>query len=79
MSVDHQKLFNFDLELHSRLFYECGSPDCIWTYQLLTSSSGKLYYISKGEVKMAVDELGQAANSSNRVKIDAWNVLGQER
>ena len=76
LSVCDQKLFNFVLELHSGLFYECRSPDCIWTYQLLTSISGKLYIVRRVKSKMAVDEL---ANSSKCVKIDAWNVLGQER
>ena len=42
LSVCDQKLFNFDLELHSGLFYECGSPDCVLTYQCLASISGKL-------------------------------------
>ena len=55
LTVCDQKLFDFDLELYSGLFYECGSPDCVLTYQCLASISGKL--------KMAGDELGQAANS----------------
>ena len=35
MYVGDLKLFNFDLELHTGLFYECGSPDIVWTYQCL--------------------------------------------
>ena len=42
LSVADKNLFNFDLELHSGLFYECGSPDSVWTYQFLASISGKL-------------------------------------
>ena len=42
LSVCDQTLFNFDLELHSGLFYECGSPHCVFTYQCLASISGKL-------------------------------------
>ena len=37
LSVCDQKLFDFDLEFHSGLFYECGSPDCVWNYQCLAS------------------------------------------
>ena len=37
-----QNILNFDLELHSGLFYECGSPDRVWTSQFLASISGKL-------------------------------------
>ena len=56
-------LFNFDLELHSGLFYECGSPDSVWTYQFLASVSGKLDIARRLNSKMAGDELGQATNS----------------
>ena len=63
LSVSDQKLFNFDLELHSGLFYECGSPDCVLTYQCLASISGKLDIGRRVNSKMAGDELGQAANS----------------
>ena len=45
LSVDDQTLFNFDLELHSGLFYECGSPDIVWTYQCQARISGKLVYL----------------------------------
>ena len=58
-----QKSLNFDLELHSGLFYECSSPDSVWTYQFLASVSGKLDIARRVNSKMAVDELGQAANS----------------
>ena len=61
LSVCDQKLFNFDLELHSGLFYECGSPNSVWTYQCLASISGKLNRLVNS--KMAGDELGRAANS----------------
>ena len=63
LSVGVQTLFNFDLQLHSGLFYECGSPDSVWTYQFLTSISGKLDIARRVNSKMAGDELGQAANS----------------
>ena len=63
LSVDDQKLFNFDLELHSGLFYECGSPDCVLTYQCLASISGELDIGRRVNSKMAGEELGQAANS----------------
>ena len=63
LSVGDQKLFNFDLELHSGLFYECGSPDSVWTYLFLASISGKLDIARRVNSKMAGDELGQAANS----------------
>ena len=63
LSVCDQTLFNFDLELHSGLFYECGSPDCVFTYQCLASISGKLDIGRRVNSKMAGDELGQAANS----------------
>ena len=54
-------LFNFDLELHSGLFYECGSPDSVWTYQYLASILGKLDIARSVNSKMAGDELGHAA------------------
>ena len=57
---------NFDLEFHSGLFYEFGSPDSVWTCRFLTSISGKLDIARRVNSKMAVDELGQAANSSMR-------------
>ena len=63
LCVGDQKLFNFALELHSALFYECGSPDSVWTYQCLPSISGKLDIARRVNSKMAGDELGQAANS----------------
>ena len=63
LSVCDQKLFNFDLELHSGLFYECGSPDCVLTCQCLASISGKLDIGRRVHSKMAGDELGQAANN----------------
>ena len=63
LSVGDQKHFNFDLELHSGLFYECGSPDCVWSYQCLSSISGNLDIARRVNYKMAGDELGQAANS----------------
>ena len=63
MSVDDQKLFNFDLELHSGLFYECSSPDSVWSFQCLASMSGKIDVARRLNYKMAGDELGQAANS----------------
>ena len=63
LSVGVQTLFNFDLELHSGLFYECGSPDCVWTCQCLTSISGKLDIARRVNSKMVGDELGQAAIS----------------
>ena len=63
LSVVDKQLFNFDLELHSGLFYECGSPDCVWNYQFLASISGKLDIARRVNSKMAGDELGQAANS----------------
>ena len=63
LSVGVQTLFNFDLELHSGLFYECGSPHCVWTYQFQASISNKLDIDRRVNSKMAGDELGQAANS----------------
>ena len=51
------------IELHSGLFYEFGSPDSDWTYQFLASNSGKLDQARRVNSKMAGDELGQAANS----------------
>ena len=60
-----KKLFNFDLELHSGLFYECGSPDSLWTYQLLASISGKLDIAVPMNSKMAGDE-------ARCGKMDAW-------
>ena len=63
LSVVDKKLFNFDLELHSGLFYEFGSPDCVWTYQSLASITGKLDIARRVNSKTAADELGQAANS----------------
>ena len=65
------KLFNFDLELHSGLFYERGSPNSVSTYQCLASISGKLDIARRVNSKMAGDELGQAANS-DAYKTDAW-------
>ena len=52
-----QTFFNFDLELHSGLFYEFGSPDSVWTYQVLASILGKLDIALRVNSKMA---LGQA-------------------
>ena len=52
-----------DLEFHSRLFYECGSPDCVWTYQYLASISGKLDIARRVNSKVAGDKLGQGANN----------------
>ena len=63
MHVGDLKLFNFDLELQSGQFCECGSPDSVWTYQSLASISGKLDIARRVNFKMAGDELGQAANS----------------
>ena len=63
LSVGDQNFFNFDLEIHSALFYECGSPDCVWTEQFLTSISGKLDIARRVKSEMAGDELGLAANS----------------
>ena len=63
LSVGDQKRFNFDLELLSALFYECGSPDCVWTYQFLANISGKLDIARRVHSKMAGDEIGQAAIS----------------
>ena len=60
MSVADKKLFNFDLVLHSGLFYECGS---VWTYQFLASMSDKLDITRRVNSKMAGEELGQATNS----------------
>ena len=57
------QFFNFDLELHSGLCYDCGSPNSVWTYQCLASISGKLDIARSVNSKMAGDELGQAANS----------------
>ena len=59
LSVCDQKLFNFDLELHSGLFYECGSPDCVLTYQCLARIPGKLDIGPRVNSKMAGDELGR--------------------
>ena len=59
------QFFNFDLVLHSGLFYECGSPDRVWTYQLLASISGKLDIARPVNSKMAGDE-------ARSVKMDAW-------
>ena len=56
-------LFNFDLELHSGLFDECGSPDSVWNYQCLASISGKLDIARRVNSKMAGNDIGQAANS----------------
>ena len=63
LRVVDKKLFNFDLELHSGLFYVCGSPDSVWTYQFLASISGGLDIARRENSKIAVDELGQAASS----------------
>ena len=63
MSVDDQKLFNFDLEFHSGMFYECGNPDSVRSFQCLTSMSGKIDVARRLNSKMAGDEIGQAANS----------------
>ena len=57
LSIVDKTLFNFDLEFHSGLFYECGSPDCVWTYQCLASIARQM------NSNMAGDELGQAVNS----------------
>ena len=73
-----QKPFNFDLEFHSGLFYECGSPDSVWTYQCLASISGKLDIALPVNSKMAGNELGQAANSSMRENGCLGDVLGQD-
>ena len=58
-----KNFLNFDLELHSGLFYECGSPDSVWTYQCLASISGKLDIGLRVNSKKAGNDLGQAANS----------------
>ena len=63
LCVGDQKLFNFALELHGGLFYECACPDCVCTYQCLASISGKLDITRRVNSKMAGDEHGQAANS----------------
>ena len=78
LSVVDQKLFNFDLEFHSGLFYECGSPDCVLTYQCLASISGKLDIARRVNSKMAGVELGQAANSSMRKNGCLGEVLRQD-
>ena len=57
-----QKSLNYDLELHSGLFYECSSPDSVWTYQCLASISGKLDIARRVNSKMAGNDIGQAAN-----------------
>ena len=54
---------NFDLELHSGLFYYCCSPDCVWTDQCLASISGKLDITQRVNSKMAGDKLGQATGA----------------
>ena len=56
LSVGDLQLFNFDLELHSGLLYECGS-------QCLASISGKQDIARRVKSKMDGDELGEAANS----------------
>ena len=58
LSVVDKTLLNFDLDLHSRLFHECGSPDSVWTYQFLSSISGKLDIARRVNPKMAGDEMG---------------------
>ena len=63
MSVDDQRPKHFDLELHSGLFYECGSPDYVLTCQCLPSISGNLDIARRLNSKMAVVELGRAAIS----------------
>ena len=63
LRVGDLNFFNFDLELHSALFYECGSLDCVWTYQFLTSISGKLDIPCSVNSKIAGNEIGEAANS----------------
>ena len=78
LSVGDQRPKHFDLELHSGLFYECGSPDCVWTYQFLASISGKLDIARRVNSKMAGDELGQAANSSMRKNGCLGDVLRQD-
>ena len=55
--------FNFDLEIYSGLFYECGSSHCYCTYQCLAGISDKLDITQPVNSKMAGDKLGQAANS----------------
>ena len=78
LCVGDQKLFNFDLELHSGLFYVCGSPDSVWTCQCLASISSKLD-IARGLIsKMAGDKFGQAANSSMRKNGCLGDVLRQD-
>ena len=69
---------HFDLELHSGLFYECVSPDSIWTYQFLTSISGKLDIARRVNSKMSGDELGQAAKCSMRKNGRLGDVLRQD-
>ena len=61
--IKNFSIFQFYLELHSGLCYECGSPNSVWTYQCLASISGKLDIARSVNSKMAGDELGQAANS----------------
>ena len=63
LNVGDQTPKHFDLELHSGLFYEYGSPNSVWNYQCLASVSGKLDLVRRVNSKMARDELGQAANS----------------
>ena len=58
-----QKLFSFELEIHSGLVYECVNPDRVWTNQCMASISGKLDIARQVNSNMAADELGQAANS----------------
>ena len=71
LSVGDQTPKHFDLELHSGLFYECGSPDYVCTYQCLASISGKLAIARRVNSKMAGDELWEAAISDEK-KMDAW-------
>ena len=62
MYVGDLKLFNFDLVLEIGLFYECGSPDSVWTYQSLARISGMLDIPRRVNSKMAGDEIPQASS-----------------
>ena len=53
------KHFQFYLKLHIGLFYECDSPDSVWTYQCLASISGKLGIARRVNSKMAGTNSGK--------------------
>ena len=78
LSVGDQRPKHFDLELHSGLFYEYGSPNSVWICQSLASISGKLDIARGVNSKMAGDEFGQAANSSMRKNGCLGDVLRQD-